>query len=176
MKGGSWGELVFEFDGRGIQNRHGRSWGVENGDVSFASNLEQRWIQMMTPGNDETGEILLAKLGETFETKVLREFLQIGIFGVAEDLNALVREIVHKTGEGESGAIHRWLTDEATKSNQFLVGGQLKIISMTFEKLTNCKVGDDFPFSSGGHFEILRRRPGMARWIFSRIEFVSGAR
>ncbi len=77
MKKGARGELFLELYGGGIEDRHGGARGVDDGDVSVPGDGAQVWAELVIAGDNDAGEILLAKLREALDAEIIAKFFEV---------------------------------------------------------------------------------------------------
>jgi hypothetical protein len=89
----------------------------KNGDFGRLGHRQQFRRKMKTAGDHQTRNFAFAKLANSLNARFLGKALQIGMFGRAQNLDALLREITVEAGKGQTRTIDRRLANFSMKAD-----------------------------------------------------------
>ena len=92
--------------------RRGGLLRAENGAVIFLRHLHALRERRHSPGNDESGDILGQELFKDPPALLPRQAVQVGVFHLAQHLDALGIEIVKKADQLKAGPVYILCADE----------------------------------------------------------------
>jgi len=123
MLGGGWGKIHFQTNRRSVDKPHRHHRGAKDGDFELSRGIREGLGNSEMAGNDDAGDMLLAKLQTAGLLLGFRQALQIASLGIAKDLNTFSRKIGKKSGKRQPRTINGWFADfslEAEgRTNQF---------------------------------------------------------